>query len=97
MNLVGDPILAEEAFELGLVNRVVEDHELLDTALMWAHRLAAQAPLAVAEIKSVSANGDLDAGIAAEKEGFATAFGSQDAKEGISAFLGKRAPHFKGS
>ena len=33
MNLVGDPILAEEAFELGLVNRMVEDHELLDTAL----------------------------------------------------------------
>jgi enoyl-CoA hydratase / 3-hydroxyacyl-CoA dehydrogenase len=97
MNLVGDPILAEEAFELGLVNRVVEDHELLDTALMWANRLAAQAPLAVAEIKSVSANGDLDAGIAAEKEGFAAAFGSEDAKEGIAAFLGKRAPHFKGS
>ena len=97
MNLVGDPILAEEAFELGLVNRVVEDHELLDTALMWARRLAAQAPLAVAEIKSVSANGDLDAGIAAEKEGFATAFASEDAREGISAFLGKRAPHFKGS
>ncbi len=97
MNLVGDPILAEEAFELGLVNRVVEDHELLDTALMWAHRLAGQAPLAVAEIKSVSANGDLDAGIAAEKEGFAAAFGSEDAKEGIAAFLGKRAPRFKGS
>jgi enoyl-CoA hydratase/3-hydroxyacyl-CoA dehydrogenase len=97
MNLVGDPILAEEAFELGLVNRVVEDHELLDTALMWARRLAGQAPLAVAEIKSVSANGDLDAGIAAEKEGFAAAFGSEDGREGIAAFLGKRAPRFKGS
>ncbi len=97
MNLVGDPILAEEAFELGLVNRVVEDHELLDTALMWARRLAGQAPLAVAEIKSVSANGDLDAGIAAEKEGFAAVLDSEDAKEGIAAFLGKRAAHFKGS
>jgi enoyl-CoA hydratase / 3-hydroxyacyl-CoA dehydrogenase len=97
MNLVGDPMLAEEAFELGLVNRVVEDHELLDTALMWARQLAQQAPLAVAEIKSVSANGDLDAGIAAEKEGFAAAFGSEDAREGIAAFLGKRAPQFKGS
>jgi len=97
MNLVGDPILAEEAFELGLVNRVVDDHELLDTALSWARRLAAQAPLAVAEIKSVSANGDIDAGIAEEKEGFATAFASQDAREGIAAFLGKRAPSFKGS
>ena len=47
MNLVGDPILAEEAFELGLVNRLVEDHELLDTALQWARKLAGQAPLAV--------------------------------------------------
>ena len=96
MNLVGDPILAEEAFELGLVNRVVEDHELLDTALMWARRLAGQAPLAVEQIKRVSANGDLDDGIEAEKQGFATAFASEDAREGISAFLGKRAPQFKG-
>ena len=96
MNLVGDPILAEEAFELGLVNRVVEDHELLDTALMWARKLAGQAPLAVEQIKRVSAAGDLDEGIEAEKQGFASAFASEDAKEGIAAFLGKRAPHFKG-
>ena len=41
MNLVGDPILADEAFEMGLANRVVEDHELLDTALAWARKLAA--------------------------------------------------------
>jgi len=65
MNLVGDPVLDEEAFELGLVNRVGEDHELLDTALRWARKLAGQAPLAVGEIKSVSGKGDLDAGIAA--------------------------------
>jgi enoyl-CoA hydratase/3-hydroxyacyl-CoA dehydrogenase len=97
MNLVGDPILAEEAFELGLVNRVVDDHELLDTALMWARKLAGQAPLAVAQIKQVSGAGDLDEGIEAEKGGFATAFASDDGKEGIAAFLGKRAPHFKGS
>jgi enoyl-CoA hydratase/3-hydroxyacyl-CoA dehydrogenase len=97
MNLVGDPILAEEAFELGLVNRVVEDHELLDTALMWARKLAGQAPLAVAQIKGSSGAGDLDEGIEAEKRGFALAFASDDAKEGIAAFLGKRAPRFKGS
>jgi enoyl-CoA hydratase/3-hydroxyacyl-CoA dehydrogenase len=96
MNLVGDPVLAEEAFELGLVNRVVEDHELLDTALMWARRLAGQAPLAVEQIKRVSAKGDIDDGVEAEKQGFATAFASEDGREGISAFLGKRAPQFKG-
>jgi enoyl-CoA hydratase / 3-hydroxyacyl-CoA dehydrogenase len=96
MNLVGDPILAEEAYEYGLVNRVVDDHELLDTALAWARKLAAQAPLAIEQIKQVSGAGDLDQGIEAEKQGFATVFRSEDGREGISAFLGKRAPHFQG-
>jgi enoyl-CoA hydratase/3-hydroxyacyl-CoA dehydrogenase len=96
MNLVGDPIQAEEAFEYGLAAAVVDDHELLDTALAWARKLAGQAPLALAQIKRVSAAGDIDAGIEAEKLGFATAFASADAKEGIAAFLGKRAPRFTG-
>jgi enoyl-CoA hydratase / 3-hydroxyacyl-CoA dehydrogenase len=96
MNLIGDPILADEAFEMGLANRVVEDHELLDTALAWARKLAAQAPLALEQIKRVSAAGDLDEGIEAEKRAFAAVFVSADAKEGITAFLGKRAPHFQG-
>ena len=47
MNLVGDAIAADEAYEFGLVNRVVPDHELFDTALAWARKLAGQAPLAV--------------------------------------------------
>lgn len=97
MNLTGDAISADEAYEHGLVNRVVPDHELLDTALAWARKLAGQAPLAIREIKHVSANGDLDAGIEAEKEGFASVFASSDAREGIAAFLGKRAPKFTGS
>ncbi len=97
MNLIGDPILAEEAFELGLVNLVVEDHELLDTALHWARRLAAAPPLAIEQIKRVSGAGDLDAGLAAEQEGFASVLSSEDAREGISAFLAKRTPRFEGS
>jgi enoyl-CoA hydratase/3-hydroxyacyl-CoA dehydrogenase len=96
MNLVGDPILADEALELGLVNRLVDDHELLDSALQWARKLAAQAPLAVAQIKRVSAAGELDEGIEAEKRAFAEVFLSADAKEGIAAFLGKRPPRFQG-
>ncbi|HEX2707335.1 MAG TPA: enoyl-CoA hydratase-related protein, partial [Solirubrobacterales bacterium] len=96
MNLVGDAVLSEEALELGLVNRVVPDHELLETALMWARKLAGQAPVAVGQVKSVSNKGDLDEGIEAEKQGFATAFGSEDAKEGIDAFLGKRSPKWSG-
>jgi len=96
MNLVGDAVLSEEALELGLVNRVVPDHELFETALMWGRKLAAQAPVAVGLIKDVSHEGDLDAGIEAEKGGFAAAFGSEDAKEGIAAFLGKRSPKWSG-
>jgi enoyl-CoA hydratase/3-hydroxyacyl-CoA dehydrogenase len=96
MNLIGDPIGAEEAYEFGLVNRVVVDHELFDTALAWARKLAEQAPLAVEQVKKVSANGDIDAGIEAEKVGFGTVFQSEDGKEGISAFLGKRKPQWKG-
>jgi enoyl-CoA hydratase/3-hydroxyacyl-CoA dehydrogenase len=96
MNLVGDAVSADEAYEFGLVNRVVADHELFDTALAWARKLGGQAPLAVEQVKEVSHKGDLDEGIEAEKAGFAKAFGSEDAREGIGAFLGKRSPKWKG-
>jgi enoyl-CoA hydratase/3-hydroxyacyl-CoA dehydrogenase len=97
MNIVGDPIGSLEALDYGLVNTVVPDQELFDTALNWARKLASQAPLAVEQIKQVSfMGGDADAGIDAEKQGFATAFLSEDGKEGISAFLGKRSPNWQG-
>jgi enoyl-CoA hydratase/3-hydroxyacyl-CoA dehydrogenase len=96
MNLVGEPIDAWKALEIGLANEVVPDHELFDTALSWARKLAGQAPIAIEQIKRVSANGDLDKGLEAEAHGFAAAFQSEDAKEGIGAFLGKRKPQFKG-
>ena len=96
MNLVGDPVDAFEAHRVGLVNQVVPDHELLDTALSWAQKLAGQAPLAVGQIKKVSHRPDLDEGLATEGAAFGEVFGSEDAKEGIGAFLGKRRPKFQG-
>jgi enoyl-CoA hydratase/3-hydroxyacyl-CoA dehydrogenase len=96
LNLVGDAIGADEAYEFGLVNRVVVDHELFETALQWARKLAGQAPLALAQVKAVSANADLDAGIEAEKAAFAKVFVSEDGREGIDAFLGKRQPTWQG-
>ena len=96
MNLIGDAITAEEAYDVGLVNYLTPDHEMFDTAVSFARKLAGQAPIAVSQIKKVSHQGDLDEGIEAEKAGFATAFFSADAKEGIGAFLGKRTPHWKG-
>jgi enoyl-CoA hydratase/3-hydroxyacyl-CoA dehydrogenase len=96
MNTTGEAISAEDAYEHGLVNRVVQDHELFDTAVQWARKFAQQAPLALELIKQASHQGDLDDGIAAEKQAFGTAFASEDAREGIGAFLGKRTPEFKG-
>lgn len=96
MNLTGESISAWAAYELGLAHRVVPDHHLLDTAIQWGRKLAGQAPLAVEQIKRVSADADLDAGIEAEKAAFERVFGSDDAREGIGAFLAKRSPHFRG-
>ncbi|HEY1538976.1 MAG TPA: enoyl-CoA hydratase-related protein [Solirubrobacteraceae bacterium] len=97
LNLTGDPISAAEAYEIGLVNRVVPDHELHDVAMAWARKLAGQAPLAVRAIKRTTAgDADLDEGIEAEKAAFATVFATADAREGIGAFLGKRQAVWKG-
>ena len=96
MNLIGDAITGGEAYEVGLVNHIAPDHEMFDTALAFARKLAGQAPIAVAQIKKVSHQADIDDGIEAEKGGFQTVFFSEDAKEGIGAFLGKRRPDFKG-
>src|SRR4051794_9172573 len=76
MNLTGDPISADDAYQHGLVNEVHADHELFDAALAWARKLAGQAPVAVQQIKQVSHAAELDAGIVDEKQGFATAFAS---------------------
>jgi enoyl-CoA hydratase/3-hydroxyacyl-CoA dehydrogenase len=97
LNLTGDPIPAEEAYALGLANRVVADEELFDAALAWARKLSDQAPLAVQRIKRVSAAGDIDVGIEREKEAFIEVFFSDDGREGISAFVEKRKPRFTGT
>jgi enoyl-CoA hydratase/3-hydroxyacyl-CoA dehydrogenase len=97
MNLTGDAISATDAAEHGLCNRVLADHELFDAALGWARKIGDQAPLAVQHIKQVSAKGDLENGLSAEKQGFAAVFGSDDAREGITAFVEKRPPRWQGS
>ena len=96
MNLTGEPIDAFEAERAGLATRVVPDHELFDISLSWARKLAEQAPLAISRIKSVSMDGELGEGLRREGEAFGEVFGSEDAKEGIGAFLGKRKPKFQG-
>src|SRR5947208_2481253 len=89
MNLIGEPIDAWKALEIGLANEVVPDHELFDTTLQWARKLAGQAPIAIEQIKKVSAHGDLDKGLEHEAHGFAKAVQSEDAQEVIGDLLGR--------
>jgi enoyl-CoA hydratase/3-hydroxyacyl-CoA dehydrogenase len=96
MNLRGDAIGAYEALRFGLVNQVVPDHELFDTALLWARKFAQQAPVAIEKIKQVSHQGELGEGLEVEAKAFGEAFSTEDAKEGLGAFLGKRQANFQG-
>jgi enoyl-CoA hydratase/carnithine racemase len=92
----GDSIDAWRAAELGLVNNVFPDHELFDAAIALAERLAKQAPLAINAIKKMLDDETLEADIAKEREAFVAAMETADAKEGVGAFLQKRAPRFTG-
>jgi cyclohexa-1,5-dienecarbonyl-CoA hydratase len=97
--LTGDPIDSARALELGLVSRVVEPETLLGAARELAGRYAAQAPLALAATKRAVAEGldrPLSEGLEAERREFVGLFSTDDAKEGITAFLEKRAAAWTG-
>ncbi|HUY98345.1 MAG TPA: enoyl-CoA hydratase-related protein [Verrucomicrobiae bacterium] len=98
--LGGDPVDANTAERIGLVHQVAPADQLRARAHEFAQRLAAQAPVAVAEIKRAVADGldrPLEAGLAVELDGFMAAFASSDAAEGVAAFLAKRPPAWSGT
>jgi enoyl-CoA hydratase len=96
----GENIDANTALELGLVSRVVPQAELMPAARELAQRLAAQAPLAISAIKRAVHNGldrPIEEALEAERKEFAEIRFTDDAIEGITAFLEKRKPEFKGA
>ncbi len=97
--LTGDPIDAARAYELGVVNRVVEAGSALEEALGLAASIAGNGPLALAASKQIVANApDWMEAEAWERQGeiAGPVFGSEDAREGAVAFAEKRPPVWKG-
>ena len=99
MLLTGDPIDAARALSCGLVTRIVPAGRLREEALALAGLLAQRRPLAVAAVKRAvrsGSDGSLAGGLRREREEFARLLGSEDAREGLSAFLEKRPPTWRG-
>lgn len=97
--LTGDPLPASRAYELGLVNRVVAPDQVEATAREMASRIAASAPLAVwasRRIVLASAYEDDATLINMTNQEFGKILGSEDTKEGLTAFIEKRPPNWQG-
>jgi enoyl-CoA hydratase/carnithine racemase len=96
--LTGDQITAQEAYRLNLVNKVVPGGEVLKTAKDLAKKIAAKGGVAiqaVLEAARLGGNTTLAEGLNHEARQFANVVVSEDAREGVSAFLQKRQPAFK--
>lgn len=94
----GDPISANEAYRIGLVNHVVPAGEALHAARQLGNTIARRAGVALRSIQQAVDNGlemTLEAGLQYEAELFANVFQTEDAREGIDAFINKRPPHFQ--
>lgn len=90
---------ATEALQLGLVNKVLPQAELLTTARKTAETMASRGPVAIGAAKDAimkAYDHDIDSAMAVEASKFASLFQTQDMKEGTSAFIEKRKAQFKG-
>ncbi len=98
--LTGGMISAQEAREIGLVNKVFPPEKLMEETRKVASLIASKGRVATRAVKHIIDNGlnmDLQNACAIEMEAFALCFASDDAKEGFGAFLEKRKPNFTGS
>lgn len=99
MLLTSDPISGKEATQLGLANHAYPEEELFEQANKLAVKIAKKSPIAVKnalEMLQFAKPASYYEGVKAEANAFGTVFVSEDAKEGISAFIEKREPVFKG-
>jgi enoyl-CoA hydratase len=99
LTLTGDPIDATRAHHFGLVNRLVEPGQALDEAISLAEQICANAPVAVRESRKIvleATNAPDDVGWKMSMEGMAIAMRSEDFSEGLTAFIEKRPPVWKG-
>jgi enoyl-CoA hydratase len=97
--LTGDPIDAARAHHFGFVNRLVEPGEALSAALDLAGKVCANAPVAVRESRKIvleATHADDEIGWKMSIEGMAKAMASEDFSEGLTAFIEKRPPQWKG-
>lgn len=95
----GDMIDAQKALDLHILNKVVPAEELLSTAKGWAEKLASKPPIAVQMAKlalNTGSNTDVESGLIVESTCFNTTFATEDAKEGLNAFVEKRKPVYIG-
>ncbi|WP_397544154.1 enoyl-CoA hydratase-related protein [Roseovarius salis] len=98
--LTGEVIGAEEAWDMGLASKVVDDDMVMDEAMAMARTIAGLPPVAVAQIKEVILHGmdaPLGAALALERKALQLLFASEDKGEGMQAFLEKRKPRFTGN
>ena len=96
--LMGRPIDAQEAYRIGLVNKVVPLERLMPTAKEWAEVICRAGPLAVRAAKEAMIQGSgmtLEDGLRLESSLEAYVMGTEDYTEGTSAFVEKRKPIFK--
>lgn len=99
LTFTGEVVDAQKGYEMGFVNQVVEDSELLNEASALAKRLAASATLAIARTKELINLGlheSLETQMENEKQAMSCLASSEDGREALSAFRDKRQPRFKG-
>jgi len=97
--LLAEPITAEEAYRIGLINKVVPQSELMNEVERWVATLLERGPLALRAAKQAMLQGlsmPLDEGMKLEQHLFTSLLGTEDAREGPLAFAQKRKPNFQG-